>query len=1240
MINKILERYLHTGQTVEISDAVLSKDAGCLYLTGTSNFTPDSAWEESIRREILAAVPGLKDVRLEMTVVLPALGIDDVLPAAMRLVQENQQDPWMRAVTPDGHVFEEQTLYLSVMGDYAAEQLDRSAADYFTRTISQELGRPVTVHFRQNEEAQEEVFADIKENWETPPEPEQPEEEKKRSFADGRIKGRFIEKPPIPMNQLPRDEVPVTVAGKIFSVETRRVKKSDRAMKFSKDKDDTSTLATIFMSDKTESVCVKMFCDNKEWAEIEGVMSPGCDIIVSGKQEQDQFLKSMVIRARDIGTWKMPEREDTCEEKRIELHAHTKMSALDGLSDPKALVKRAVKWGHKAIAITDHGVVHALPKAFEAGGDKIKVILGTEGYLYDDAGKIDENGEIDYMSGRTYHIVVLAKNLTGRTNLYKLISYSHMDYFYKKPRLPRSILQKYREGLILGSACQAGELYQAIVNGAPDEELLRIADFYDYLEVQPQSNNVFMIEDPRYPMINTEEDIRRCNRKVLELGKRLGKPVVATSDTHYIDPEDNILREIIRAGQGYSDIGGDHGLFFRTTDEMLEEFSYFDEQDRYDVVIGGPAKIAEMCEKMPPAPGREFPRPSIKDADKILRESCENKLHERYGDPAPQELVERLNKELDSIIDNGYAVMYVSAKMLVDKSNSDGYIVGSRGSVGSSFAAFMSGISEVNPLAAHYVCPHCKHFEWGDTLEYECGVDMPPKDCPECGTPMERDGYSIPFETFLGFTGNKEPDIDLNFAGEYQATAQKYVDEIFGAKNTYKAGTVGTVAEKTAYGFISAYSEATHKSVSRFDRERLAKGCEDVKRTTGQHPGGIIVVPEGHEIFEVTPIQYPANKKESGIVTTHFEYHSFEEALLKLDILGHDGPTLVRLLHNSTGIDPQTVPINDPKVMALFAGTSSLDIKDPSYRFTDGSYGVPEFGTPIARGMLNDTHPKCIGDLVRLSGLAHGTDVWSGNAQELIKKGIATMGEVIATRDDIMTYLIEKGLPKPEAFNIMERVRKGKVAAGKVKEWPEWSNDMRQHGVPEWYIGSCEKIKYMFPRGHAAAYVIMSCRVAYFKVYYPAHFYAARFTTKVEDFNWDVVKGGIRMVESRMDEIDQYLDEVPPGKTVTKEKNEKTLLEVIYEMLARGYEFEAPSFEYSAADHFTVHDNRVVVSLNALEGIGTSAARAIMDAYNERPFETIEDIQVRGKANKTAIEALRGIGLLDGMDESNQLSFF
>ena len=619
MINRILEKYLHTGQTVAIENAVLSRDAGCLFLAGTANFTPDEAWEEHVRREILAAVPGLSDVRFEMNIVLPAIGLEDVLPGAMRLVQENQQDPWMRAVTPEGHVFEEETLFLSVMGDRAAEELDRRASDYFTRTLSQELGRPVSVHFRCNEEAQEEVFADIQDNWDNPPEPEQPKEEPKRSFADGRIKGRFIDRQPIPMAQLPREEGPVTVAGKVFSVETRRVKKSERAMKFSKDKDDTSTLVTLYMSDKTESVCVKMFCDNKEWAEIEGVMSPGCDIIVSGKQEQDQFLKSMVIRARDIGTWKMPEREDTCEEKRIELHAHTKMSALDGLSDPQALVKRAVKWGHKAIAITDHGVVHALPKAYDAGGDKIKVILGTEGYLYDDAGKVDEEGNIDYMSGRTYHIVVLAKNLTGRTNLYKLISYSHMDYFYKKPRLPRSILQKYREGLILGSACQAGELYQAIVMGASDEELLGIADFYDYLEVQPLSNNLFMIEDPRYPAITTEEDIRRCNRKVVELAKRLGKPVVATSDTHYIDPEDNILREIIRAGQGYSDIGGDHGLYFRTTDEMLAEFSYLDEQDRYEVVIGGPAKVAAMCEKIPPAPGREFPRPTIKDADRILR---------------------------------------------------------------------------------------------------------------------------------------------------------------------------------------------------------------------------------------------------------------------------------------------------------------------------------------------------------------------------------------------------------------------------------------------------------------------------------------------------------------------------------------------------------------------------------------------------------------------------------------------
>lgn len=1239
MIDEKIREYLKTGQKFTLKEATLSRDRGILFLAATTNFRPDEGQLKMLRNAVLNEVSGLTDVEFQLDVQERTLTPEEILPEAFSYLRAHHaQDPWARALVEEGHNWEDPCLTLGVLSDRAAEELNARVAAEMGRELTETLAHPVTVRFVQNADAYEQTMDNVEKTLQADPPAEENRPEPKKNVTDGRLKGRPIETTPMPMAELPREEATVTLAGRVFSVETQEVKKSERARRYGKDNSDTSTLVTFCFSDRTDSACAKMFCENKEWRELEEYVSPGKDLIAHGKLEYDNFLHAMVLRVRDLGVCQMTEREDRAERKRIELHAHTKMSALDGVTAPEDLIRRAIAWGHDAVAVTDHAVVHALPKAYHTAGGKIKVILGTEGYLYNDAGKIDADGNIDYTSDRTYHIILLAKNEVGRQNLYRLVSLSHLNYFYKKARLPRSVLEAHREGLIIGSACQAGELYQAIVMQEPEERLLEIASFYDYLEVQPLSNNLFMINDPRYPTESVEQ-IMDYNRKVLDLGKNLGLPVVATSDTHYLDPEDNVVREIVRAGMGYEDIDKDSGLYIRTTEEMLEEFSYFDEEDRYAVVVENPHRIADMVEDIKPAPGREYPRPTIDGAVETLRQSCEERLSALYGDPAPADLKERLESELDAIIGNDYADLYVAAKMVVEKSNSDGYVVGSRGSVGSSFAAFMSGISEVNPLAPHYICPHCHHFEWGDASTYECGVDMPEKVCPECGRAMDRDGYTIPFETFLGFKGDKEPDIDLNFAGEYQPTAHKYVDEIFGEEYTFKAGTIGTVAEKTAYGFITAYSEATHKNINRFERERLAKRCEDVKRTTGQHPGGIVIVPKGHEIYEVCPIQYPANKKKSGIVTTHFEYHDYEEALLKLDLLGHDGPTMVRLLHNSTGIDPQTVPINDPDVIAIFHGPEPLKIKDANYHLPDGSYGIPEFGTTTARDMLNVSPPNSVGDLVRLAGLGHGTGVWGGNAQDLIKSNVATMGEIIATRDDIMTYLISKGLPKATAFDIMEKVRKGAVAAGRVKEWPEWSAEMKAHGVPDWYIDSCAKIEYMFPRGHAAAYVIMSCRIAYFKVHYPEHFYAARLTTKVDDFNWEVIRGGSDLVWARIEELDRIMEEAPIGTTITKEKNEKTALEIVYEMLARGYEFLPPSFAHSEGDFFSVRDGKVVVPLNALDGVGTSAATAMMAAYREMPFATVEDIQVRGKANKTVIDALRASGMLEGMEESNQMSF-
>ena len=1243
MIQDYFAPYLKEGYRFDVEDAALSRDGKVLYLTCSANFLLPWKDMEAVKESIRGDIPGVAQVAIKLSFTDPVMTPAELICNSLTHMQHRLgNNPWVKAMETDGFELDDDSLVIYVIGERAADMLNETAAEKFARVFKHDFGYDLDVRFAVKDDW--EPSDDIPELDLPDPVPEAPAEPKKNEpFPDGVIHGKKITEAPVPMDQKPLMGRDVVLAGRVFYLDARQIRNKGKSRR----KGD-SYLITFYLSDRTDSVCCKYFADEAEYNKIieTGILGfakkdlkekkSGADIILKGKVEYDQFINAETINVRDINLYKpvFALREDTWPEKRIELHAHTKFSQMDGLNDIGPLVKRAIEWGHPAMAITDHGNVQALPGAYNTAGDKMKILLGMEGYLYPDEGYVEADGAIDHTKGRTYHIVILAKNKTGLKNLYKLVSYSHVDYFYKTPRIPRSVLDAHREGLILGSACQAGELFRALVAGASDEELCRIASYYDYLEIQPRSNNWFMLNDARFPDVTTEEDLLDHNRKILEIGKRIGKPVVATGDTHYLDPEDNIAREIIRAGLGYDDVGKNAGLYFHTTDEMMEEFSYLSEEDRYAVVIGNTAKIADEIEAMAPTPGREFPRPVIDGADETLRNSCYTFAKERYGDPIPEVILQRLDKELNSIIDNHYATLYVAAKMLVEKSNDDGYVVGSRGSVGSSVVAFLSGISEVNPLAAHYICPHCKKLIWGDREKYECGVDMPPMDCPDCGTPMERDGYTIPFETFLGFTGNKEPDIDLNFAGEYQATAQKFVDEIFGAENTFKAGTVSTVAERTAFGFLRAYEEKTGQKPGRFEQERLTFRAEGVKRTTGQHAGGIIVVPEGHEIYEVTPIQYPANNADAGFVTTHFEYHDFEEALLKLDILGHDGPTMVRLLKESSDIDPVNVPYYDPYALSIFNRLDALEIKDPDYKFTDGTFGVPEFGTPVARGMLNDTHPSMIGELVRLTGLAHGTDVWSGNAQDLIRSHIASMNEVIATRDDIMTYLIDKGLPAPDSFDIMEKVRKGKGVPDDKQAL------MREHGVPEWYIDSCKKIQYMFPRGHAAAYVIMSCRIAYFKVYYPEHFYAARFTSKVEDFNWDAVKLGQQAVWDRMMSIDKEIAEAERGKNTTKLQNERTVLELAYEMYARGYEFEKPSLESSAPDRFLVKDGRVVVPFNALNGVGTSAATSLFDAYRERPFQTVEDMQTRGRANKGVLDVLRAEGILDGMAESDQISMF
>ena len=766
------------------------------------------------------------------------------------------------------------------------------------------------------------------------------------------------------------------------------------------------------------------------------------------------------------------------------------------------------------------------------------------------------------------------------------------------------------------------------------EEVRQIAEFYDYFEIQPLINNRFLTEDRteggKYPDRRrlTVDDLKDINRQIVALGEEMGKPVVATTDAHYDRDTSAIYRNIIMAGQGYKDAESGQGLYLRTTDEMMEEFSYLGADTARKVVIENTNLIADMIDELLPVPKGKFP-PKIEGAEETLRKTCMEKAHSIYGDPLPQVVGERLEKELSSIINNGYAVMYVSAQMLVHKSLEDGYLVGSRGSVGSSLAATMAGITEVNPLDPHYICPECKYMEFGDMQMYDCGIDMPPKKCPVCGAEMNRDGFTIPFATFLGFDGDKEPDIDLNFAGEYQAVAHKYVGTIFGEKNVFKAGTVGTIADKTAYGYVRKFYEEQGIPINKYEADRLTQHCTGVKRTTGQHPGGIVIVPDDHEIYEFCPVQHPANDTKSDIITTHFDYHKIDENLLKLDILGHNVPSMIRQLQDMTGVDPLTVPLTDRKVLSIFNGIEALDIKDPDYKFKHGSYAIPEFGTSFVRQMLDDTKPDKFADLVRISGFSHGTDVWLNNAQDYIRQGVATMREVISTRDDIMNYLMLKGIENKTSFQIMEDVRKNRP----LKE--EQLAVMKEHGVPDWYIDSCIKIQYMFPRAHAVAYTMMSFRMAWYKVYYPREFYATYFGSVVSDFDADTILKGREAIIEKMDLIN-----AKGLEATAKENNELTVLEVAYEMYARGYEFKDMVLGESEAARFKISDGKVLLPFMALSGMGETAARSLADEYNVKPYETIEEITKRAKINKSSVEALRVRGVLKGLPETDQLSFF
>ncbi len=1042
-----------------------------------------------------------------------------------------------------------------------------------------------------------------------------------RQLEESEGYGRDFEGEPVSIDQITEEMGDVIIQGEIIRVDTRVIKTGN-------------WIITFVVTDHHDSIVVKIFCQPEEKDGLLSLVKNGQWVAVKGRTVLDKFDKELTI-ASVAGIKKMEHesgaRQDKAPVKRVELHCHTKMSDMDAVSDAAALVKRAAAWGQKAIAITDHGVVQAFPEAMHAAEKlDIKILYGCEGYLADDQ---PGDTEEDIKKARTYHIILIAQNDVGRINLYRMVSESHLKYFHRRPRIPRSLLNECREGVILGSACEAGELFRAILEKKPDEELLEIAKYYDYLEIQPVGNNEFLIRDEKFPEIQSVQDLQDLNRKVVDLGDRLGKPVVATCDSHFLNPEDEVYRRILMKGKGFADADLQPPLFFRTTEEMLQEFEYLGREKAEEVVITNTNRVADSCEKILPVRLDKCP-PVIEGSEEELRNMCCQKAKSIYGDPLPQIVEERLEKELNSIIGNGYAVMYIIAQRLVKKSTDEGYLVGSRGSVGSSLAATMSDITEVNPLPPHYVCSHC-HYSDFDSPEVKAyagsaGCDMPDKACPKCGTLMKKDGFDIPFETFLGFKGDKEPDIDLNFSGEYQSHAHDYTEVLFGKGHTFRAGTIGTLAEKTAYGFVMKYYEEKNIVKRRCEIERIAAGCVGVRRSTGQHPGGIVVMPKGENIYSFTPIQHPANDMTTNTVTTHFDYHSIDQNLLKLDILGHDDPTMIRRLEDLIGIDARNIPLDDPKVMSLFKDTSALGIPPEDIDGCRlGALGIPEFGTDFAMQMLIDAQPKCFADLVRIAGLAHGTDVWLGNAQDLILSGKATLQTAICTRDDIMLYLISMGMDKSLSFNIMEKVRKGKGLT------PEYEQAMRDANVPDWYIDSCKKIKYMFPKAHAAAYVMMAWRIAYCKVYHPLEYYAAFFGIRATGFNYELMCRGRDNLEMHLKLYKQNGDNLTDKEKVTLRD-----MRIVQEMYARGYEFMPLDIYRAHATHFQVIDGKIMPSLNSIEGMGEKAAEAVMEEAKKGRFLSREDFCQRTKVSKTLADTMAELGLLGDIPMTNQISLF
>ncbi len=994
-------------------------------------------------------------------------------------------------------------------------------------------------------------------------------------------------------------------------------------------------ITTISITDYTGSINLKIFDMKNALSDKLEKLSSGMSVVVSGDVTFDKYSGDFILTPDDIITVERQKRKDKSEQKRVELHLHTKMSAVDGLCDIDKVIKLAYKFGHRAIAITDHGVVQAFPDAASTlnkirKGDKeteFKIIYGIEGYYVDDS-NTDET--FNFRQPKPNHIILLAKDKVGLKNLYELVTKSHLEYYHKRPRILHSELMKHREGLVVGSACEQGDLFKAVLEKRGWQELVNIAEKYDYLEIQPICNNRFLVREGK---AEDDEELKEFNKQIVRLGEKLGKLVVATCDSHFIDEKDGIYRQILMEAQGFSDAKMQPNLYFRNTNEMLEEFLYLGEQKAFEVVVTNPNKIADMIDgSLKPIPDGTF-TPTIEGSEETLKQLSYDNLKRIYGENPEKLIVDRAEKELNSIIKHGFAVLYVIAEKLVAKSELDGYHVGSRGSVGSSFIANLVGISEVNPLPAHYICKNCQYLEFQEGVA--SGFDLPNKDCPKCKTPLYGDGHDIPFETFLGFEGDKAPDIDLNFSSEYQSNAHRYTEEIFGSDRVFKAGTISSLKDKIAYGYVKKYTEQNELVLNKAEENRLTVGCTGVKKTTGQHPGGMVVLPQGYTITDFTPAQHPADSKDSGVITTHFDFNSLHDTLLKLDILGHDVPTLYKYFEDFTGISVNDVPMNDPKIIELFTSTEPLGILPEDIDNKIGTLGVPEMGTGFVANLLLETNPSCFSDLIQVSGLSHGTDVWKNNAQNLIADKTCTISEVIGTRDSIMVYLIKKGVEPKLAFTIMEITRKGN--ASRLFN-DEILSSMRENNVPEWYIESCKTIKYMFPKAHAAAYVTSAIRIAWFKLYHPVEFYAAYFTVRGSDIDIEAAMGGLKVAKRKLNECKMRMRDVV--KKTAKDEDTYVALQVTCEMLARGCKFLTVDLKKSDATKYLIEPDGIRLPFIAIKGVGENAARCLFEAAHDRDFIAADEMLAYKGISASLLDTLEQVGALGDMPKESQVSLF